>query len=93
MKRNVILLKHAFRNALIPIVTSAGLTVTTLVGGAIVTEQLFGWPGMGTLLMTSIKFRDYPAIMGITLYITIGIMLVNLLVDIIYGLIDPRVRV
>lgn len=93
MHRWTVILGHAFRNALIPIITSFGLTITSLVGGAIVSEQIFGWPGMGSLLMTSIKFRDYPAIMGITLYITVGIMLVNLVVDIIYGLVDPRVRV
>lgn len=93
MTRSVVILRHAFRNALIPVTTQAGLTVTALVGGAMVTEQIFGWPGIGTLLMTSIKFRDYPAIMCITLYITVAIMIVNLVVDIIYGLLDPRVRV
>ncbi len=93
MRKWTVILVHAFRNALIPIITSFGLTITSLVGGAIVSEQIFGWPGMGSLLMTSIKFRDYPAIMGITLYITVGIMLVNLVVDIIYGLVDPRVRI
>ncbi len=92
MKRRVIILRHAFRNALIPITTQAGLTVTALIGGAVVTEQIFGWPGIGTLLMTSIKFRDYPTIMCITLYITLGVMMVNLIVDVIYGLLDPRVR-
>ena len=93
MKKSTVILRHAFRNALIPITTQAGLTVTMLIGGAVVTEQIFGWPGIGTLLMTSISFRDYPAIMCITLYITVGIMIVNLLVDIIYSLLDPRVRV
>ena len=93
MKKGTVIMRHAFRNALIPIATQAGLTVTMLVGGAVVTEQIFGWPGMGTLLMTSIKFRDYPAIMCITLYITVAIMVVNLLVDILYGLLDPRIRV
>ncbi len=93
LKKDIVLIRHAFRNALIPIITSAGLTVTSLVGGAIVTEQIFGWPGMGTLLMTSITFRDYPTIMGVTLYITVAIMLVNLIIDIVYGLLDPRVKV
>ncbi len=93
MTKRVVILRHAFRNALIPITTQVGLTVTSLVGGAVVTEQIFGWPGIGSLLMTSIEFRDYPAIMCITLYITVAIMLVNLVIDVIYGLLDPRVRV
>lgn len=92
MPRRTVIFRYAFRNALIPIVTQAGLTVTMLVGGAVVTEQIFGWPGLGTLLMTSIQFRDYPTIMCITLYITIGIIIVNLVVDIIYSILDPRIK-
>ncbi len=92
MHRRTVIFRHALRNALIPITTQVGLTVLNLVGGAVVTEQIFGWPGIGTLLITSIKFRDYPTIMCITLYITFAVLVVNMVVDIIYGLLDPRVR-
>ena len=83
---------HAMRNALIPVVTQVGMSVPFLVGGAVVTEQIFGWPGLGSLMVQSIGYRDYPTIMGITTVIALAVLVCNLLVDIIYGLLDPRIR-
>ena len=74
---------------------SAGILVRHadfLIGGAVVTEQIFGWPGLGSLMVQSINARDYPVIMGITVVIAIVVLLGNLLVDLVYGLLDPRIR-
>lgn len=92
IKERVVLLRHALRNAMLPIVTSVGMSVPFLVGGSVITEQVFGWPGMGSLMVISISYRDYPVIMGITVYITIAVLFVNVLVDIIYSLFDPKIR-
>lgn len=92
MREKVVLYSHALRNAMLPVATQIGMSVPFLVGGAVVTEQVFGWPGMGSLMVLSITYRDYPVIMGITVYTTCTVMVVNLLMDIIYALLDPRVR-
>ncbi len=83
---------HALRNALIPVVTVIGLQVGTLMGGAILTETIFAWPGVGKWLVDSVGRRDFPAVQGGVLLIAIMIMLVNLTVDLLYGLINPRIR-
>jgi dipeptide transport system permease protein len=83
---------HALRNALIPVVTVIGLQVGTLMGGAILTETIFAWPGIGKWLVDSVGRRDFPAVQGGVLLIAIVIMLVNLTVDLLYGLINPRIR-
>jgi dipeptide transport system permease protein len=83
---------HALRNALIPVVTVIGLQVGTLLAGAILTETIFAWPGVGKWLVDSIGRRDYPAVQGGILLIAGAVMLVNLLVDLLYGLINPRIR-
>jgi dipeptide transport system permease protein len=83
---------HALRNALIPVVTVIGLQVGTLMGGAILTETIFAWPGVGKWLVDSVGRRDFPAVQGGVLLIAIVIMLVNLTVDLLYGLINPRIR-
>jgi dipeptide transport system permease protein len=83
---------HALRNALIPVVTVIGLQVGTLMGGAILTETIFSWPGIGKWLVESINRRDYPALQGGVLLIATLVMSVNLLVDLLYGLLDPRIR-
>ena len=82
---------HALRNALIPVVTQIGLSLPALIGGAVVTEQIFGWPGMGSLMVTSINFRDYPTIMGITVLIALFVLIGNIVIDLIYGVLDPRI--
>jgi peptide/nickel transport system permease protein len=86
-----VLFKHTLRNALLPLVTQAGLCLGSLVGGAIVTEQVFSWPGMGTLMLKSIQGRDYPMIMGITVLIATIVLVGNIIIDIIYRLLDPRI--
>jgi peptide/nickel transport system permease protein len=88
----VVVFKHALRNALVPLVTVVGLEMGTLVGGAIVTEKIFRWPGIGALTVDSILERDGPVIMGVVLLFTTGVVLANLLVDLSYALLDPRVR-
>jgi peptide/nickel transport system permease protein len=93
MRAGNIIFRQALRNALIPIITQIGLQITWVVGGAVVTEQIFGWPGMGALLVGSITARDYPTIMGITVYIIVIVMAMNILIDVLYGVLDPRVRV
>ncbi|PWV61067.1 ABC transporter permease subunit [Plasticicumulans acidivorans] len=83
---------HALRNALIPVVTVIGLQTGTLLAGAILTETIFAWPGVGKWLIDSISRRDYPAVQGGILLVAAIVMLVNLLVDVLYGLINPRIR-
>ena len=85
-------LKHAFRNSLIPIVTVLGLQFGAVLTGAVITETIFAWPGVGRLLIQSISARDYPAVQGCILLIAITYVSVNLLVDLAYGVLDPRIR-
>ncbi len=87
-----VLYRHAFRNALITIVTVVGLQVPRLVGGAAITETVFAWPGMGSLAVRAAFERDYPMIMGITLVISFVVAASNLLVDLVYVVLDPRIR-
>ena len=86
-----ILLHHAFRNTLIPFVTLVGLTLPSILGGSVVLEQIFNWPGMGQLFLESIYRRDYPVIMGLTLMFSTLTLLGQLLADMLYALVDPRV--
>jgi dipeptide transport system permease protein len=83
---------HALRNALIPVVTSIGLQIGTLLAGAVLTETIFSWPGVGRWLIESIGRRDYPALQGGIMLIAGIVIIVNLLVDLLYGLINPRIR-
>ncbi len=87
-----VIIVHALRNALIPVVTVIGLQVSLLVAGAILTETIFSWPGIGKWIVEAVSRRDYPTIQGGILMIAIMIMLVNLLVDLTYGIINPRIR-
>ena len=89
---DVVVMRHALRNALIPIVTLAGLEFGYLLGGAVLTETVFRWPGMGTYIVDSLENRDYMAIQGAVLTLAATFVLVNLLVDILYAFIDPRIR-
>ncbi len=84
---------HAFRNALIPVVTTIGLQVGTLMAGAVLTETIFSWPGIGKWMIEAIGHRDYTVVQGGLLMIAVVVMLVNLLVDVLYALINPRIRV
>lgn len=85
-------LKHAFRNSLIPIVTVLGLQLGAVLTGAVITETIFAWPGVGRLLIQSIGFRDYPLVQGCILLIALTYVSMNLLTDLAYGLLDPRIR-
>jgi ABC-type dipeptide/oligopeptide/nickel transport system permease component len=87
-----VLVRHALRNALIPIITILGLQFGTLLAGAIVTETIFSWPGIGRLTVQAISSRDYPLLQGCILVIALSYVLVNLLTDVLYAFIDPRVR-
>jgi ABC-type dipeptide/oligopeptide/nickel transport system permease component len=85
-------LVHAFRNSLIPIVTVLGLQLGSVLTGAVITETIFAWPGIGRLLIQSIGFRDYPMVQGCILFIAVTYVAVNLLTDLVYGVLDPRIR-
>ena len=83
---------HAFRNALVPVVTVIGVTIAILVGGAVVTEIVFNIPGMGRLIISAILRRDYPVVQGVVLVTAATYVLINLAVDMVYAFIDPRIR-
>ncbi|ASU39327.1 peptide ABC transporter [Herbaspirillum sp. meg3] len=87
-----VILRHALRNALIPVVTVIGLTAALMIGGAVVTETVFGLPGVGNLVVSAVQRRDYPVIQGALLAIAVIYVLINLAIDLLYTLIDPRVR-
>jgi len=88
----VVIFKHALRNAFIPIITVIGLQFGSLLGGAVLTESVFAWPGIGRLIVDSILARDYPMVQGVVLVFALLYILVNLLVDILYAYIDPRIH-
>jgi peptide/nickel transport system permease protein len=92
VSRTRAVLKHAFRNSLIPIVTVLGLQLGAVLTGAVITETIFAWPGVGRLLIQSISFRDYPLVQGCILLIAFTYVSMNLLTDLVYGLLDPRIR-
>jgi peptide/nickel transport system permease protein len=91
-KESVIIWRHALGNALIPVVTVVGLQFGHLLGGAVLTESIFSIPGVGRLMVEAIKMRDYPLVQGGVLYIAIAFSLVNLLVDLVYAWVDPRIK-
>jgi peptide/nickel transport system permease protein len=91
LSERVVVLKHALRNALIPVVTNVGLQFLLLVGGAVLTETVFGINGIGKLYIDAINYRDYPVVIALTLIYTGGVVLINLIVDLLYAKIDPRV--
>ncbi|MCB8821378.1 ABC transporter permease [Microvirga rosea] len=92
LRDRVVLYKHALRNSAIPLVTYIGLQFGGLVGGIVIVERVFNWPGMGTLAFDAISGRDYPVLQGTITVLALFIVLINLMVDIAYGLIDPRIR-
>jgi peptide/nickel transport system permease protein/oligopeptide transport system permease protein len=92
VRERMVVFKHALRNALIPIITVAGFEIGGLLGGAVITESIFGLAGMGTLSINSIHNRDYPLIQGTTLFICLTYLFVNLIVDLMYAYVDPRIR-
>lgn len=92
VKKKDIIGKHALRNVLIPVITVAGLQFGAMMGGAVIAETVFSWPGVGTYMISSIKAKDSPAVMGSIICFCIAFSLVNLLVDLIYGYVDPRIK-
>lgn len=92
LAEKIVLLKHALKNTLIPVVTVIGVQVGSLLGGSFIIEQLYAWPGVGRLAVGAIQSRDYPLMQAIALYVALIYVMVNLLVDIVYGLLDPRIR-
>ena len=92
LPERVVLLHHAFRNALIPMITLAGMQLPTLLGGALVTETIFTWPGMGRLFLDSLGYRDYPVVMGILMFSALLVLVGNLLADLLCAMADPRIR-
>lgn len=87
-----VMVRHAFRGSLVPVLTTILSHIPHILGGSVVVEQIFGWPGMGSLLFSGISQRDYPVVMGVTVVIALAVLLTNLLLDLVYGLADPRVR-
>jgi peptide/nickel transport system permease protein len=92
LKTSVVIMKHALKNALIPILTASGTEFAMLMGGAVLTETIFSWPGLGTYVVQAVSARDYPAVQGAVIFIALVVTLVNLLVDIFYAFIDPRIH-
>jgi ABC-type dipeptide/oligopeptide/nickel transport system permease component len=92
LRERIVVYKHALKNALIPVVTIIGLQLGTLLGGAVLTETVFAWPGVGRLTVDSIMARDYPVVQGTVLLLALTFVFVNLFVDILYSFLDPRIR-
>jgi peptide/nickel transport system permease protein len=90
--RLVVLARHAFKNAVLPIITLAGLHLPQMFSGALVTETVFSWPGIGRLYFDSLNARDYPVLLGILLVISVLVVVGSLLADLGYALVDPRIR-
>ncbi len=91
-KEFIVLYIHALRNALIPVITVIGVLIPRLLSGAVITETIFGWTGIGSLIIEAANSRDYPLVMGITVVITLVVVLSNLVVDLVYSKVDPRVK-
>jgi peptide/nickel transport system permease protein len=88
----LVITRHALRNAMIPVITLVGLQVPLLIGGAVIIEQIFVIPGMGLLMLEAVQQRDYPIVTGVFLMVGVVVLMINLLVDLSYGLLDPKVR-
>jgi peptide/nickel transport system permease protein len=92
LRERSVMLAHALPNALIPIITVIALSLPALIGGTVIIETIFAWPGMGTLAISAIWGRDYPVIMGFNLIIALAIVLSSLVADVAYAMVDPRIR-
>lgn len=92
VKESIVVVRHALRNSLIPVVTGVGMQIGTILGGTVVVETVFTWPGMGMLLVTAAKQRDFPTVQYGILLVAASVTLVNILIDISYGYLDPRIR-
>jgi peptide/nickel transport system permease protein len=92
LSERVVLSRHALKNAMLPVMTLFGLQLAFLMGGTVVLESIFALPGLGTLLLTSVTFKDYTTIQGIVLFFAVLILIINILVDLSYAWFDPRIR-
>src|SRR5437764_15112352 len=92
LPESLVIAKHAFKNALIPVLTLAGINLVIMVNVAIVVETVFAWPGIGRLLYEGITFRDFPVVQGVVMMSRAMMVIVNLVIDILYAVIDPRIR-
>jgi len=92
LKERVVVYKHALRNAMLPVITILGLQLGTLLGGAVITETVFSWPGIGSEMVDGIQNRDYPIVQACVLVISLLYVVVNVMTDIIYAWVDPRIR-
>jgi peptide/nickel transport system permease protein len=92
LPRRSVIYKHALRNALIPIVTLLGLSIPTLIAGAAITETIFSWPGIGSMFIESVGNKDYPVIMAVAMLSGVAVIAGNLLADVLYGFVDPRIK-
>ncbi|MDD4875959.1 MAG: ABC transporter permease, partial [Dehalococcoidales bacterium] len=92
LRERVVVMRHALKNALIPVITIIGLQMPIMIGGTVIIEQIFCLPGMGRLLVEATTLRDYPIVSGVMLFFGVAMVLINLLVDLTYGLLDPRVH-
>jgi ABC-type dipeptide/oligopeptide/nickel transport system permease component len=92
LSENTVMIKHALRNALLPVVTVVGLEFRALIAGAVLTETVFAWPGLGRLTFDAIHARDYPLLMGMFIFISVLVAVGNLVTDLLYALLDPRIR-
>ena len=92
LSERIVMYKHALRNALLPLVTLTGLNFGFLLAGAVLTETVFAWPGLGRLMYDSIYTRDYPVLMGMFIFISVGVILANIVTDLLYSVLDPRIR-
>ena len=92
LKEGAVVVRHALRSALIPVLTSVLTHIPHIIGGSVVVERIFGWPGMGSLMFSAVSGRDYNVVMGVTVVMALAVLLTSLLLDVVYGLVDPRVR-
>lgn len=92
LKERVVIYKHALRNALIPVITVVGLNLGRIFAGAVLTETTFSWPGLGHLLWQAVTRRDYPVLLGVLIFVSAFVMIINIVVDILYAIVDPRIR-
>lgn len=91
-KERTVIMRHALKNAAIPLITLFGLDFGSLLGGSIITETIFGWPGVGLLSINAITMRDFPVVQTVVFYVAVGFVVINLVVDLLYAALDPRVR-
>ena len=92
LNQRVVVVRHAVKNALIPVITLVGMQFPLLIGGSVIIENIFNLPGLGRLLLTALSERDYPVVSGVNLFFAAGVMGINLLIDLMYPFLDPRVR-